>query len=149
MRRSTGGAPVVGHVPGDRLQGVPAGEVVSLRIECQWPAKELNPNRRPFWRVVAKHRKAQRDAAHYSTLAAIPVEVRRKLSRCRPLPVSLRFLPPNKMRRDVDNLLASCKGMLDGIADALQTDDAHFQITLDLRKDEPVKGGLVIVEVGT
>lgn len=128
------------------LQGVQAGEVVS-QIICPWPAKELNPNRRVFWRRVAQHRKAQRDAAHYATLAAVPPEVRRCLSKRRPLRVRLEFVPPNRMRRDLDNLLAACKGMLDGVADALQTDDAHFEITFALSR-EPVKGGKVIVEVG-
>lgn len=57
------------------------------------------------------------------------------------------FLPPDRRRRDMDNLLASCKGLLDGIADALGVDDSRFAITLALTS-EPVKFGGVRVTIG-
>ncbi|WP_429215150.1 hypothetical protein [Metapseudomonas resinovorans] len=40
--------------------------------------------------------------------------------------LSLEFLPPNRQRRDDDNLLAAFKAGRDGLADALRIDDSVF-----------------------
>ena len=36
------------------------------------------------------------------------------------------MLPPSKRRRDEDNLLATCKAYLDGIAFGLKVNDCNF-----------------------
>lgn len=59
--------------------------------------------------------------------------------------LSITFNPPDKRRRDLDNMLASCKAMLDGLASAMKVDDYEFTITL--RRGDPVKGGAVAVVI--
>lgn len=54
----------------------------------------------------------------------------------------LDFYPPNRQRRDDDNLMAAFKAGRDGLADALGLDDARF-VCHPWLKDEPVKGGKV------
>lgn len=61
--------------------------------------------------------------------------------------LAIEFLPPDRRRRDADNLLASCKGLLDGIADALAIDDSKFSITFALNS-EPIKFGGVRITIG-
>ena len=63
------------------------------------------------------------------------------------LALTLTFCPPDKRRRDRDNLLASMKSDLDGVAQALGLDDQYFD-PITLQRGEPVKGGCVLVEVG-
>jgi crossover junction endodeoxyribonuclease RusA len=63
-----------------------------------------------------------------------------------PLRVTLRVYPPDKRRRDWDNIVASLKSGLDGIADALSIDDSRFQISIDMLP-EVVNGGRVDVVV--
>ena len=59
--------------------------------------------------------------------------------------IRLLFSPPDKRRRDVDNMLASMKASLDGIALAIGCDDVEFcPVILD--RAPPVKGGSVLVE---
>lgn len=59
--------------------------------------------------------------------------------------LNITFNPPDRRRRDLDNMLAACKAYLDGISDALGVDDSNFKLTI--QKGEVVKGGQVVVEV--
>lgn len=58
--------------------------------------------------------------------------------------VSLTFLPPDRRRRDLDNLIASMKSGLDVLADALGVDDNRFKLSAELADEI---GGFVRVEV--
>lgn len=51
-------------------------------------------------------------------------------------------------KMDWDNIVASLKSGLDGIADALGIDDSRFRLAMDLSAD-PVTGGRVDVQVST
>lgn len=64
---------------------------------------------------------------------------------CDSLTVEITFCPPDKRRRDVDNMLASIKSGLDGISDATGVDDSawHYGIA----RGDSVKGGAVLVHV--
>lgn len=57
----------------------------------------------------------------------------------------LHFCPPDKRRRDLDNMLASFKQGIDAVAEALGVDDYGFGYRLF--RGEPVKHGQVIVRV--
>lgn len=63
----------------------------------------------------------------------------------KPWVLCLDFYPPDKRRRDVDNLLASLKSALDGICDAWGIDDSRFRMII-LRMEAPIKGGKVVVK---
>jgi crossover junction endodeoxyribonuclease RusA len=58
----------------------------------------------------------------------------------------IEFRPPDRRRRDLDNMLASAKWAIDAIAETIGVDDSNFALTL--RKGEPTKGGMVLVEIG-
>lgn len=96
-----------------------------LTIALPWPPKELSPNARKHWRGLAKAKKAYRDACRVETLL-----------QCRPgylrLPermhLTMDFVPPDRRKRDRDNLVAAMKAGLDGVADALGINDERFAV---------------------
>lgn len=94
-----------------------------LELSLPWPPKALSPNARKHWRGLAKAKAAYRDLCRMETLL-----------QCHPSRVKLpnfmhlvlEFVPPDRRKRDRDNLLASMKSGLDGMADALGINDARF-----------------------
>lgn len=61
------------------------------------------------------------------------------------LHLAIEFCPPDNRRRDLDNMLASCKACLDGLSDALGVDDSQW--TLTLLRGPKAKGGAVNITV--
>lgn len=110
-------------------------------IDLPWPDKLLNPNARAHWRARAPKVKHARLAAFVLMSASVPAR-ERKLNWPK-VGVSVEFCPPDKRRRDMDNLVASMKASFDGIADAIGIDDRHFIPTYSM--GSPVKGGCVRV----
>lgn len=109
-------------------------------IRLDWPPSVLSPNARTHWSKRASAAKKYRAEA---CLMANAMGCR--ALGCDSLTVEITFCPPDKRRRDVDNMLASIKSGLDGIADATGVDDStwHYGIT----RGDPVKGGAVLVHV--
>lgn len=107
------------------------------------PVSKLGLNARTHWAERARLVRSARFEAcaltkQASRDAAIPD--------ARPLPIKFIFHPPNKIRRDRDNMVAALKPYADGIADAIGVDDALWEPTY--ATGEPIKGGCVIVEIG-
>lgn len=113
-----------------------------LRVELPWPDKRLSPNSRTHWRPKAEAVAAARHAAKYLCFNAMGRQGYVPVARPR---VSYTFCPPNRQRRDLDNLIAAHKAANDGIADALNVNDRDFQLAYAM--GEVVKGGKVIVEI--
>ena len=114
-----------------------------MKISLSWPAKELNPNSRAHWAKRAKAAKAYRSEAWATAWQAYkPFSFDSGR-----VTVSLLFEPPDKRRRDLDNMLASLKPAIDGIADAIGIDDENFSLLI--RRGEPTKGGRVAVEISS
>lgn len=113
-------------------------------IDVPWPLKELSPNWKGHWgrkaRSVKQYRTMCCAYAHNAMIAA-----RYKIKSAGALQFHLEFCPPNKQRRDDDNMVASFKAGRDGIADALGIDDSRFKTTFDVC--DPVKGGTVRVTI--
>ncbi len=109
-------------------------------IRYPWPARELNPNTRCHWAVKARAAKVYRQAGWVLTKASgFAVE-----NKDAPIRISFKFCPPdNRRKRDLDNLLASCKALADGIADALGVNDERFAISLE--RGDVVANGCVEV----
>ena len=59
--------------------------------------------------------------------------------------VTLDFRPPVRRGRDEDNLIASMKAGLDGLAQALGVDDSRFNLTI--RHGPVIPGGAVHVTI--
>jgi len=116
---------------------------LTFTVELPWPAKELSPNARHHWATAARAKKAYRSRCRElgkgQALASAKDGAQSVL-------VSLTFFPPDKRARDWDNLLASMKSGLDGLADAMGIDDSRWRLSFDV-SDVPEKGGLVLVTV--
>ncbi len=64
---------------------------------------------------------------------------------CGKMVFSIEFFPPDKRRRDDDNMLASFKAGRDGVADALGVDDNKFVTSFEVC--DPVEDGAVRVTI--
>jgi crossover junction endodeoxyribonuclease RusA len=120
-----------------------------LTITLPFPDPELMPNRRlgrHFGESAAAKRRAFDDAyllAHQAMQGYRgPWTPTNKA-----VPVTLTFCPPDRRRRDLDNMLAASKHALDGVAAALRMDDREFE-PVTLRRGEVAKPGTLIVTIG-
>ena len=116
----------------------------AMTFDVPYPPAKLSPNARLHWAQKAKAVKAYRRECFVLALAARGA--RRWGDLTGPLPVLVRFHPPDKRRRDRDNMVAAFKSGADGIADAIGIDDARWSPTYLV--GEPVKGGKVTVTIG-
>lgn len=114
---------------------------VELCVALPWPDRRLSPNARVHWSRRAKAVKLARQEA-----LALAFEAGARRLRITGQPrIAMTFCPPDRRRRDMDNLIASMKAANDGIADALNVDDSRFVSTYSM--GAPVKGGAVLVTV--
>lgn len=115
----------------------------TIKIVAPWPARGLSPNARLHWAQVAKLKKPYRALG-----MARAVEAMRGLPpypKEGKLPVKITFHPPDRRHRDDDNAISSGKALRDGIADGIGVNDRRWQTVYHMA--EPVKGGLVVVEL--
>jgi len=117
--------------------------LLTYEIELPWPGPLLSPNSRPHWAALARAKKAYRSRCRAigqgQGLSIVKNAAKAVL-------VHLEFIPPDKRARDWDNLVASMKSGLDGLADAMGVDDSKWRLSFDVA-GETVKGGLVVVRV--
>lgn len=111
-----------------------------MTFDFPWPHKDLSPNARVDRWTKAKRVKAYRQGVAWEAKAA----------GIKPMPVgethvTITFLPPDRRPRDIDNMLASVKAALDGIADVVQVDDSWW--TLTIKRGDVVPGGRVMVSI--
>lgn len=112
------------------------------KVVFPWPPRELSPNARLHWAALARAKKAYRTACWLAARSAGMSAA--TLLGAERAEVHLMFYPPDKRARDADNMLASMKAGLDGLADALKVDDKVFKVTFDVSDDI---GGMVKVSV--
>jgi len=105
-------------------------------IELPYPPAILNPNRPAHWAKKSKAKKNYKQACKVLALGKPPM-----------IRFSMVFHPPNNIRRDVDNAIASMKSGIDGLAEAWGIDDSQFEILFPRKFSEVVKGGKVVIEV--
>lgn len=116
----------------------------SLEVVLPWPGRELSPNaRHRHWSEKSSATKAYRDIAYVLGRQAMGSRAGAPDGEYR---VALRFRPPNIRNRDQDNMVASMKSGLDGLARAIGLDDCKFRL------DEPEiaevhEGGAVMVRI--
>lgn len=113
-----------------------------IEILLPWPNRKTSPNARVHWAQLAQARAGEHFTARLATVAA--------LGEARPAPsdyeLTLTFCPPSKRNYDLDNALASCKALLDGVAEGLGIDDSRFTV-ITLRRGAVVKSGAVKVRL--
>ena len=94
-------------------------------IYLRFPPKGLSPNARLYWAIVAKIKKSYR----YECYIEAVKQGAKKITTPKRLEVALVFYPPDKRRRDWDNMLAAIKSGLDGLSDAIGVDDRHWDLS--------------------
>ena len=118
-----------------------------VKVVLPWPDKALNPNARKHFRAVAPIKAKARNNAFKTTLASIPTLTRWAIAKGDDrIELQVRFYPPDNRHRDDDNMIASCKAGLDGIADGLKVNDRRFRATYHF--GDPEKPGRVEVVIG-
>ena len=113
-----------------------------LRIELSWPAHELSPNARKHPMVVHRFKKAAKNEAGWATRIAKPLQWHPEGET-----IKVRIIAhpkPTGPHPDADNLVASCKAHLDGIADALGVNDRIFEAPTVEWADRCQNGKLIV-----
>ena len=114
-------------------------------VNLPFPDRRLNPNssKGKHWAsTVALRKSARAGAALLATVAAAG----HRFEPGAELALVITFVQPDRRARDRDNLLAACKPMLDGLADALGVNDSQFE-PVTIRREYGKKPGAVRVEV--
>jgi crossover junction endodeoxyribonuclease RusA len=111
---------------------------MSAVILLPWPSPKLSPNARLHHMAKARAVQKARGDARLLALGKRP-----DFPESGPIPVRITFCPPDRRRRDRDNMISSLKAAVDGIAECFGVDDARFVPTYAV--GEPVKGGCVEV----
>lgn len=99
-------------------------------IKLPFPDASLFPNRKngKHWTTTSAAKDAQKHDAYWLTKEAMDAQA------CTfgdgNIPLSLVYLTPDKRKRDLDNMLAASKALIDGMAQALGVDDARFKPVL-------------------
>jgi len=112
-----------------------------MKVTLPWPPSGLSPNARVHWTKKAKAAKSYKAACWVLTKEAklvAPAEG--------PIDLDIEFVPPDRRHRDLDNMLASIKHGLDGVALALGVNDRRFRLRLSVSEDI---GGMVKIVVDT
>ena len=113
-----------------------------MKVIFPWPPGELSPNARVHWA-----RKAKAAKKYKSDCAWTLIEHKVGKQTGDSVNLSLSYFPPDKRRRDLDNLLSSSKQMIDAIAEAIGIDDSRFHISL--ARCQPTKNGEIVVEIAS
>lgn len=115
-------------------------------IKLEWPDSRLMPNRKhgKHWSATHAAKNYAKEYAYFDAKQAIGDW---KAPDDGKVAISVVFCPPDRRRRDLDNLFASMKPQFDSIAKALGIDDSRFcPVLLDVG---PIgKPGCVVVAVG-
>ena len=91
-----------------------------ITLTLPFPPKELNPNNRAHWRRKHRIGKAQKAIGFIAAY-------KHRMRECTgDIALSLTFYPKDNRHRDSDNMLASMKNAIDGIALGLGVDDRQF-----------------------
>lgn len=109
-------------------------------MKLPWPSPYLNPNSNASWHKKYKAKKKLRA----DCFALAKADGKRKFPDG-PIKLKVSFYPPDFRKRDADNMMASCKALFDGIADAWGVDDNRFRFEFEVYEVE--KFGAVKVEV--
>lgn len=112
-----------------------------IRLVLPWPPKGLQPHAKGHWKPKADAtRRYRRDAFYLARAAGVTT--------CAGAVLTFTFNPPDRRRRDPQNMPAQMKPAIDGVADAMGCDDNGFRVRFPERLGEPVPGGAVIIEIG-
>jgi crossover junction endodeoxyribonuclease RusA len=109
-------------------------------IVFPWPDSRLSPNKRFDRRQLIAVKGEAKDAAFIITKENKVVVIDADLQ------LTLTFYPPDRRKRDLDNLYATFKAYQDGMFLALGIDDCKIERVI-LQRGNPIPGGQVFVEI--
>jgi crossover junction endodeoxyribonuclease RusA len=116
-----------------------------IRLTVPWPPKQVQPNARTHW--AAKHRatKSYKFVIGCLMRPALAEQGAQRLQACEAIDVLIVGHPTVKRRRDLDNLMASCKALLDTLALELGVDDSRFRPRVMLAETAPGEPHLTLL----
>ena len=114
-----------------------------IRLILPFPPIELNPNKRLHWSKKAKAASVMRLAGKVVSKKYAGVFSKKDI-----LQLHMMFFPPTRRRLDLDNAMASCKSIIDGVADGLLINDSQIKRITVERADRDVAGRVeAIIEI--
>lgn len=116
-----------------------------IRLEFDWPVSELSPNSRARWGKIAAT-KAARAMGRFTLIKWREDHEGPDEQFASTIEVQFHFYPPDKRRRDLDNMHGMCKAYQDGVFEALGLNDSLIEI-VELRRYEPEKPGHVVMYI--
>lgn len=120
---------------------------MNITVTLPWPDARLSPNATArHWRAKAAPQSEAHKAAFMLTRSVMAANGDVTISRKMRLAIIVTYHPPNAARRDWDNVVASLKHSFDGVADALDYDDAQIDVALTVR-GKPKRGGEVVINI--
>jgi crossover junction endodeoxyribonuclease RusA len=109
-----------------------------IEFDVPWPDKYLNPNNFSRWPTA----EAKEVAFEYAYYMAKSFTLNSEFRPPEQIAITYTFYPPNVRTRDDDNFIAAMKASRDGVAKALNVDDACF-VTQPAQWGSVVRGGKV------
>ena len=103
-----------------------APDTFTAHVLLPWPPRELWQNSRYHWRQRASATRQARSDGHLAAITGCLADVRGEGWQHR---LSFDFCPPDRRKRDLQNMPATMKPYIDGIADYLKVDDSTFRIS--------------------
>ena len=109
-------------------------------LRFDWPSRDLSPNRHVKWQVKNNPRAQAKRDAYLIAKACVEKAPEGDLR------AFIVFYPPDKRKRDLDNLLASMKPSIDGACEALNIDDSRIK-EISVKWGAVTKNGAVLMEL--
>jgi crossover junction endodeoxyribonuclease RusA len=104
-----------------------------IKLVFPYPPSGLNPNKRLHWAQKVKMKNQQKDLGY-----CVASRFKDEFIGAKTISLLLVFYAESKRPFDLDNALASCKALIDGISKGLNFNDKDFlPITID--RGEPDK----------
>ena len=120
----------------------------AAKIELPWPDKRLSKNAGSQWSAGFQRGRAAAVAKQREEAWALALEAGAAALRGHDgYDLKLTYHPPDKRRRDPQNMPGMLAGAIDGIADALKVDDSRFRVDYPREFAEVRKPGCVVFEV--
>lgn len=116
-------------------------------LRLPWPDKALSPNASngtKWQRMKAYSAKKKARGDTWAATTAIGAHLQDWADGA---DLRFDFYPPDRRKRDIQNMPAMFKGHIDGIADALGVDDSLFRLYWPPEFSEPIGGGVVLVTI--
>ena len=117
-----------------------------MQIKLPYPNKDLMPNRKngKHWGATVEAKNDAFAEAFYLTKAEIKWNTSLGDQK---IPITLIYVQDDKRHRDLDNLLAASKSMLDGVAHALGIDDKNFEPITIMRRYDTSRYTLLDIDI--